>query len=333
VSIGICASYCSCGAYDKTNIGYQANLCGRANQYTTNVGGKAGCCGWWIRCATNIGYYAGGQGGYGCTSVHIGDCANRMSYVSRCSVSIGLAAGYCSHYGTYNIMIGWKNSYWSGKCGWGTWCHNTMIGSYVNNGITSFPNKGKCNIIVGACSILANTGATCNINQIVIGTCVLSNGDNTTTLGTSSTTNSYLCGAVSKGSGSFRIVHPDPKKKNKWLFHSFVESPNAGDNIYRWSVNVCGCSCCFELPDYYKYLNENSMAWVKPVGHLGSAYATLNKEQDNLILCSNRDGCYNILLIGTRCDKCAVEGWPGLEEDFSEYEVKTYAGRKSAVIK
>jgi hypothetical protein len=45
-------------------------------------------------------------------------------------------------------------------------------------------------------------------------------------------------GAISKGSGSFKIDHPLPAKKDTHhLVHSFVEAPQA-DNIYRGSVNL-----------------------------------------------------------------------------------------------
>jgi hypothetical protein len=70
-----------------------------------------------------------------------------------------------------------------------------------------------------------------------------------------------------------------------------------------------------ELPDYYNDLNENSMAWVKPVDHFGSAYAEVDEGQKNLLICSDKDGCYNVLLIGTRCDMRAKEGWLGTERE------------------
>jgi hypothetical protein len=152
--------------------------------------------------------------------------------------------------------------------------------------------------------------------EIVIGWEAVGNGHATGTYGNSSIQMScMLCGTVSKGSGSFRIIHPNPNKKNKWLYHSFAESPNAGDNVYRWSVNVSGGCCVMKLPDYYNDLNENSMAWVKPVDHFGSAYAEVDENQKNLHICSDKDGCYNILLIGTRCDIRAKDSWKGTERE------------------
>ena len=210
---------------------------------------------------------------------------------------------------------GWGSAWFSP--GWNCFCHNTAIGDQagnlaINGSVWCY---GQCNTFIGADTRTYCSGTNKIHNQLVIGYGAQSNGANTTTIGNSSITNAYLCGAVSKTSGSFRIVHPNPKKKNKWLFHSFVESPTAGDNIYRWSVDVCGCSCSIQLPDYYKYLNENNMAWVKPVDHFGSAYAEVDEEQDNLIICSNKDGRYNVILIGTRCDEQGVKDWKGTERD------------------
>jgi hypothetical protein len=218
--------------------------------------------------------------------------------------------------------------------GWNTFCNNTHIGfkagSLALNGGTWY--YGKCNTFIGHDTRAYSSGGTYNCNQLVIGNCALSNGNHTTTIGNNFITNTYLCGNVTKSSGSFRIIHPNPKKKNKWLFHSFVESPTAGDNIYRWSVDICGCSCSMKLPDYHKYLNENNMAWVKPVGHFGSAYAEVDEEKDNLIICSNKDGRYNVILIGTRCDQCATEGWKGTERDMLESDIMQYADKYANVV-
>ena len=86
----------------------------------------------------------------------------------------------------------------------------------------------------------------------------------------SATLNDYtfmnnLCviGNVVKGGGSFSISHPNPAKtETHKLIHSFVESPTAGDNIYRYEVEVKNGVATIQLPDYYEYLNENTQIWV-----------------------------------------------------------------------
>ena len=50
--------------------------------------------------------------------------------------------------------------------------------------------------------------------------------------------NCTIRGSLSKGSGSFKIDHPIPAKKDThWLVHSFVESPRA-DLIYRDKIDL-----------------------------------------------------------------------------------------------
>jgi len=124
-----------------------------------------------------------------------------------------------------------------------------------------------------------------------------------------------VCGNLSKASGSFKIPHPDPIKAEagKFLKHSFVESPTAGDNIYRFNITAKNCSASIELPDYYSLLNANDQVWVSPICHFGSAYGFVNTDQTSINICSNSDGEYNVLLIGTRKDKLALDSWNGTE--------------------
>jgi len=123
-----------------------------------------------------------------------------------------------------------------------------------------------------------------------------------------------VVGALSKGSGTFRIPHPVPEKKDKlYLQHSFVESPTRGDNIYRWQIEVKDNQYVIELPDYYQHLNENDMVWVNPVNHFGRGYGNVNEEQTELTINTDADGLYNVLLIGTRKDETAVNNFKGIE--------------------
>ena len=119
---------------------------------------------------------------------------------------------------------------------------------------------------------------------------------------------------LAKQAGSFKISHPDPAKtETEWLYHSFVESPTAGDNIYRWQVETVNGTATIELPDYYKHLNENDQVWVSAFKHFGQAYGEVNEGQTTLTITSNQDGKYNVLLIGTRKDEAAVNAWKGTE--------------------
>lgn len=121
-------------------------------------------------------------------------------------------------------------------------------------------------------------------------------------------------GTLSKTAGSFAISHPNPSKNTACeLFHSFVESPTAGDNLYRYEIEVENGIATIDLPDYYKYLNENDQVWVNAKNHFGRAYGVVNQEQSTLTVFADTDGSYNVLLIGTRKDKDAAKAWKGTE--------------------
>ena len=118
-----------------------------------------------------------------------------------------------------------------------------------------------------------------------------------------------IVGNLTKTSGAFDIPHPNPNKPaGTRLRHSFVESPTAGDNIYRYVVEVKDGTAEIALPDYFEYLNTNLQAWVNPISVLGSsAIAVCNNNK--VIINATHDGLYNVLVIGTRKDPLAQEPW------------------------
>ncbi|MBL9001297.1 MAG: hypothetical protein JNK25_09195 [Phycisphaerae bacterium] len=65
-----------------------------------------------------------------------------------------------------------------------------------------------------------------------------------------------VIGSLSKGGGSFKIDHPlDPR--NKYLYHSFVESPDM-KNIYDGNVTTDGAGfATVTLPDWFEALNRD----------------------------------------------------------------------------
>ncbi len=68
--------------------------------------------------------------------------------------------------------------------------------------------------------------------------------------------NLSVVGSLSKGGGSFKIDHPlDPE--NKYLYHSFVESPDMM-NIYNGNVTTDASGyAVITLPDYFEALNRD----------------------------------------------------------------------------
>ena len=77
--------------------------------------------------------------------------------------------------------------------------------------------------------------------------------------------NLSVAGTVSKGGGSFKIDHPlDPE--NKYLYHSFVESPDMM-NVYNGVVELgSDGSAVVKLPAYFQALNRDFRYQLTAVG-------------------------------------------------------------------
>lgn len=77
--------------------------------------------------------------------------------------------------------------------------------------------------------------------------------------------NLVVTGSISKGSGTFKIDHPqDPE--NKFLIHSFVESPDMM-NVYNGNaVTDASGIAIVELPDYVESANKDFRYQLTPIG-------------------------------------------------------------------
>jgi hypothetical protein len=74
-----------------------------------------------------------------------------------------------------------------------------------------------------------------------------------------------VSGTVSKGGGSFKIDHPlDPA--NKYLYHSFVESPDMM-NVYNGNTKLgAGGEATIQLPDWFQSLNQDFRYQLTAIG-------------------------------------------------------------------
>lgn len=92
------------------------------------------------------------------------------------------------------------------------------------------------------------------------------------------TGNVVVAGNLSKGGGSFKIDHPlDPA--NKYLYHSFVESPDMM-NIYNGNVVTdASAKAIVKLPDYFEALNMEFRYQLTVIGSFSQAI--INKEVSN----------------------------------------------------
>ncbi len=222
-------------------------------------------------------------------------------------------------------------------------CRNQISGSRGRNSVVG----GTCNVITGNCvqqaailggygNEIKKTGTNDPNCSTIIGSDRANNiHENSHIIGLSQYTTAanhttYVCnlcvvGTLAKAAGSFKIDHPTPSKSSTHnLIHSFVESPTAGDNIYRYSVTTVNNKAEITLPNYYKDLNKDNQIWVSADGHFGQAFGLINLETTILTITSNQDGKYNVLLIGTRKDKDANKYWKGVETLKNEEETTNY---------
>ena len=191
-------------------------------------------------------------------------------------------------------------------------CQNTMCtGTGFQNVITGGKNNKIC----------ANVCYAAIVNGF--DNCVLHNGSAiiaASCKATAATDTLYVCNICVfgnqsvGGTKSFRIEHPDPSKSSTHeLVHNSVESPTAGDTMYRFSITTENNEAEIILPEYYRYLNENTQLWVSADGHFGKAFGIVNLSATKIKITSNEDGKYNVMVVGTRKDKAAVASWKGAE--------------------
>ncbi|MFN8251813.1 MAG: hypothetical protein U0V75_08010 [Ferruginibacter sp.] len=92
------------------------------------------------------------------------------------------------------------------------------------------------------------------------------------------TGNVVINGNLSKGGGSFKIDHPlDPE--NKYLYHSFVESPDMM-NIYNGNITTdAGGKATVALPGYFNALNKEFRYQLTVIGSF--AQAIISREVNN----------------------------------------------------
>ena len=79
-----------------------------------------------------------------------------------------------------------------------------------------------------------------------------------------------ILGTLSKGGGSFKIDHPlDPA--NKYLYHSFVESPDMM-NIYNGNITTdASGEAVVELPEWFETLNRDFRYQLTVIGQFAQA--------------------------------------------------------------
>jgi hypothetical protein len=130
-----------------------------------------------------------------------------------------------------------------------------------------------------------------------------------TTYCTFNSTGVTIAGALSKGSGSFKIDHP-LKPETHHLVHSFIEGPQA-DNLYRGVIQLENGRAVIDLDDWFGMtagtflaLNRDIQAFVNNSETWDAVRANVQGSQ-LVIECQNADSNATVswLVIGERQDK------------------------------
>jgi hypothetical protein len=98
------------------------------------------------------------------------------------------------------------------------------------------------------------------------------------------------------------------------LRHYFVETPSAGGNIYKYQIECNEGENYIDLPDYFQFLNKDSLVWVNPFKHFGRAWGEV-KDDKKIKIVAEQKGVYNILVFGDRKDEAAMK-------DFNKYGIE-----------
>lgn len=137
--------------------------------------------------------------------------------------------------------------------------------------------------------------------------------------------NVHITGTLSKGSGSFKIDHPlDPE--NKYLHHSFVESPDM-KNIYDGVVVLdAHGEAVVEIPDYFEALNKDFRYQLTAIGAPGPNLHIAEEISDNRFKIAGGEAGMKISwqVTGIRHDPYAEQNPIPVEQDKPEGERGTY---------
>jgi hypothetical protein len=133
----------------------------------------------------------------------------------------------------------------------------------------------------------------------------------------------HVAGVLSKSSGSFKIDHPlDPE--NKYLSHSFVESPDMM-NIYNGNVvtDEQG-NATVPLPDYFEALNMEFRYQLTVIGEFAQAIISEKIKGNSFILKTDKPNVeVSWQVTGVRNDAFAKKHRIQVEEEKeSEYKGK-----------
>ncbi len=134
-----------------------------------------------------------------------------------------------------------------------------------------------------------------------------------------------IYGTIYKSAGAFKIDHPnDPE--NKYLQHSFVESPEML-NIYNGTVALDGNGgATVALPDYFDALNKEFQYQLTPIGAPMPNLYIAQKIEGNKFMIGGGEPKMEVSwqVTGVRNDTYAKENRIAVEVDKKQKEIGTY---------
>lgn len=138
----------------------------------------------------------------------------------------------------------------------------------------------------------------------------------------------FVFGNVSKLGGSFKIDHPqDPE--NKYLVHSFVESPDMM-NLYNGNITTGNDSIAVvELPDYFEALNMDFRYQLTVIGELAQVAVSEEINNNRFQIKSDKPNVkVSWQVTGVRMDKYANENRiiPVVDKPDSQKGTYLYSG-------
>ncbi|MGB2805008.1 MAG: hypothetical protein WBD64_08960 [Candidatus Zixiibacteriota bacterium] len=136
--------------------------------------------------------------------------------------------------------------------------------------------------------------------------------------------NAKVTGTLTKGGGSFQIDHPlDPE--NKYLYHSFVESPDMM-NVYNGNVILDATGeATIELPDYFEALNMDFRYQLTCIGGFAPVYIAQEISGNQFTIAGGKPGMkVSWQVTGIRHDKFAEANRIQVEVDKSADERGKY---------
>ena len=108
---------------------------------------------------------------------------------------------------------------------------------------------------------------------------------------------------------AFDIMHPNKDKAEKCfrLRHRCIES-DIDTCLYKYQFRCNEALNTFDLPDFFQHLLESCLVVVSPFKHFGPAWGETSTDGSNMLyLNCSVPGIYNVLLMGDRKDRDAIE--------------------------